>query len=388
MSVSPSTTAESFAPRLALFYATLFAAAGIHQPFFPIWLAAKGLDAGAIGLVLAAPMIVRIAAVPLATREADRRAALRPALVIASFASAAGMALVGFAEGAAAILIAFTLASIAWAPVMPLTDAYALKRLNLTSYGPVRLWGSAAFIAGSIGAGWLADIDSRAASDLDDRGSNGRNRCCRAGGAAASSRAGAPGQPQATGKSAVYPGLRRGDRGVEPRAGEPCGLLRLLRYRLEGGRPRRHDHRRAVGARGPGRDRAVCVCGPAARGDQSDNAAGDRRRRGGHPLGAMAFDPSAPALAFLQCLHGLSFGATHLGAMGFIARAAPPQLSATAQGCLATAYGIVMAAATGAAGLLYGAQGSMAYGAMVLPAAAGGVSALAAHRLMRRGLAG
>ena len=159
MSSNPQqSTALSVAPRLALFYATLFAAAGIHLPFFPVWLAAKGLDAGAIGLVLAAPMIVRLAAIPAATKAADRRSALRTVLVIASVASAAGMVLVGLAEGALAILVVFTLASVPWTPVMPLTDAYALRRLSMASYGPVRLWGSVAFMAGSIGAGWLADV--------------------------------------------------------------------------------------------------------------------------------------------------------------------------------------------------------------------------------------
>ena len=49
---------------------------------------------------------------------------------------------------------------------------------------------------------------------------------------------------------------------------------------------------------------------------------------------AMAFNPPTLALPLLQCLHGLSFGATHLGMMGFIARAAPAQLAATAQGTL------------------------------------------------------
>ena len=100
----------------------------------------------------------------------------------------------------------------------------------------------------------------------------------------------------------------------------------------------------------------------------------------------MAFNPPAFALPWLQCLHGLSFGATHLGVIGFIARTTPAQLGATAQGYLATTYGVVMAAATGLSGLLYGAYGSLAYGAMALTAAAGGLSALAAYRLMRNGL--
>jgi PPP family 3-phenylpropionic acid transporter len=103
---------------------------------------------------------------------------------------------------------------------------------------------------------------------------------------------------------------------------------------------------------------------------------------------AMAFNPPTLALPVLQCLHGLSFGATHLGTMGFIARAAPVQLAATAQGALATAYAIAMAAAMGVSGLLYERYGALAYGAMALGAVAGGLCAIAAHRLMRSGAAG
>ena len=66
-----------FAMRLAGLYAAFFVVAGIAQPFFPVWLKAKGLDAGMIGLVLAAPMVVRVLAIPLATRQADRHDALR-----------------------------------------------------------------------------------------------------------------------------------------------------------------------------------------------------------------------------------------------------------------------------------------------------------------------
>ena len=50
---------------------------GIQLPFFPVWLKAKGLDPGMIGVVLAAPMVVRMIAIPVAARAADRRDALR-----------------------------------------------------------------------------------------------------------------------------------------------------------------------------------------------------------------------------------------------------------------------------------------------------------------------
>ena len=380
-------TAVYFSSRLALFYATIFIAVGIHLPFFPVWLAAKGLDAGAIGLVLAAPMIVRVFAIPTVTRAADRRGALHAVLVIACLASAASMALVGLAEGAIGILLVFALAAVPWTPVMPLTDAYALRGLRLTSYGPVRLWGSAAFIAGSIGAGFLADVIAArhliwlivaamvaiAAAALalppvpeHARPSGPVPSAKRLFTPAFIAVAGASSLVQAS--HAVYYGFSTLEWKAAGLDGTTVGALWALGVLAE-------IVLFAFAARLPAAisPTMLLVIG----------AAGAVVRWTG-----MAFNPPTLALPVLQCLHGLSFGATHLGMMGFIARAAPAQLVATAQGALATAYGFVMAAAMGLSGLLYGAYGSWAYGAMALAAAAGGLCAFAAHRLMRSGLAG
>jgi PPP family 3-phenylpropionic acid transporter len=94
----------------------------------------------------------------------------------------------------------------------------------------------------------------------------------------------------------------------------------------------------------------------------------------------MAFDPPVYLLPWLQLLHALSFGATHLGALGFVARHAPRGQAATAQGYLAIAQGVVMAAAMGISGVLYAAFGSLAYAAMALAAIAGGACAVIAYR--------
>ena len=148
-----------FAPRLAALYAAIFVMGGIQLPFFPVWLKAKGLDPQMIGMVLAAPMIARLIAVPLVARTADRHDAMRAAIIATSFLGVAGYVLVGLAEGARAILIAYALAALALTPVMPLTETYALKGLGQRgrAYGPVRLWGSAAFILGTFVAGFATD---------------------------------------------------------------------------------------------------------------------------------------------------------------------------------------------------------------------------------------
>ncbi len=99
--------------------------------------------------------------------------------------------------------------------------------------------------------------------------------------------------------------------------------------------------------------------------------------------GVMALDPPLVALPLLQCLHGLSFGATHLGAIGFVARAAPVGRAATAQGSLAVVLGGTMAVSMMLSGWLYESFGTLAYAGMALMAAAGGVCAVVAWK--RRG---
>jgi PPP family 3-phenylpropionic acid transporter len=58
------------------------------------------------------------------------------------------------------VLVAYAATCALWTPMLPLTDAYALRgvaRYGL-NYGPMRLWGSAAFVAGALICGLLVDI--------------------------------------------------------------------------------------------------------------------------------------------------------------------------------------------------------------------------------------
>jgi PPP family 3-phenylpropionic acid transporter len=82
--------------------------------------------------------------------------------------------------------------------------------------------------------------------------------------------------------------------------------------------------------------------------------------------------PGLGAAAMLQLLHAGTFGASHLGAMHFMARRVPPQASASAQSLYAAlsaglGSGLVMLAA----GWLYSTYGGHAYPFMALLSAAG-----------------
>jgi len=147
-----------FAVRLSVFYAATFAIVGAYTPFFPLWLKAKGLDPAWIGIVIAIPTVARLTAVPAVTRYAERRHAVVPAIVITSALATLGFALLAAMPGPLAIALMLLLTACAWTPTLPLTDAYALRGVGAhdVSYGPIRLWGSVAYIAAVLATGAVA----------------------------------------------------------------------------------------------------------------------------------------------------------------------------------------------------------------------------------------
>jgi len=375
-----------FATRLAGLYVALFVLSGVQLPFFPLWLKAKGLDAGMIGLVLAIPMVVRVLAIPFAAREADRRHALRTALVVASVASALGYALLGFAQGGLAIVLAYALVSLVYTPVLPLAETYALKGLAARgrAYGPVRLWGSAAFILGSFVAGFAADaFAAQSLIWLIVVAS-----LCMALAALTLAPLGATPHPSGTAAPARKPLLRDGLFLGVVAGGSLIQASHAVYYAFS-----------ALAWRGAGLD-GPAIAGLWALGVIAEIVLFALQARlpafvtpqvllaigalgGVLRWGAMALGPPVAALPFLQLLHAATFGATHLGALTFIARHAPHGQSATAQGYYAIANGAAMAAATGLSGWLYGSFGNTAYAAMALAAIVGGGCCLIANMTRR-----
>ena len=158
--IASQAEAQRFAARLALFYAALFGLVGTHLPFFPVWLKAIGIDAAFIGVITAVPSLTRFTVLPFITGFAEKRHALRGALVATAFLSALGFVIIGTQHQALAVLLVYVATACLWTPMTPLTDAYALKgvaRYGL-NYGPMRLWGSAAFVAGALICGLLVDV--------------------------------------------------------------------------------------------------------------------------------------------------------------------------------------------------------------------------------------
>jgi MFS transporter, PPP family, 3-phenylpropionic acid transporter len=149
-----------FAVGLAAFYASLFGLVGTHLPFFPVWLKAVGIEAAWIGIITALPAISRFTALPLVTSLAERRKAVRQAIILTAFATAIGVIAIGTLHQALAIFVVYAVTCSVWTPMTPLADAYALRGVRRygLNYGPLRLWGSAAFVVGTLVCGLAVDL--------------------------------------------------------------------------------------------------------------------------------------------------------------------------------------------------------------------------------------
>lgn len=371
-----------FVFRLALLYAGVFVAMGIQMPFLPVWLAAKGLDERAIGAALAGYSLSRVVAIPFVTHAADRFARLHTAILIAASGTALSFTLLGLARGQQSIFAALIVAGIAGAATLPLVEAYGLHGLaaRRRAYGPVRLWGSAAYIAGNVAAGLVSTLVVPAsliwplvavywASVLTAIGMRPLSA--------------------APARSAAQPGWRS-------LLGVP-GLLAIVASAslIQASHSLYYGFSTlqwsAGGLDGPSigalwaigviAEIVLFAASPRLPGWASPpvliviGAAGGLVR-----WIAMALDPPSALLPVLQCLHALSFGTTHLGAVQFLARAVPAGGAASAQGFLATVMGVVSAGSMALSGALFAAYGAHAYLAMALLAGSGGAVALAAGR--------
>lgn len=146
-----------FELRVACIFAFLFIPQGVHLPFFPVWLEAKGYDAGQIALILSLPMFLRVLTTPFVTAFADKardRADVLVVLVAASLALASGYLVF---DGYAAVLAISILLAIAWTPHSPLTDSLALSGVRRfgSNYTRMRIWGSTAFLLANLGGGFV-----------------------------------------------------------------------------------------------------------------------------------------------------------------------------------------------------------------------------------------
>jgi PPP family 3-phenylpropionic acid transporter len=373
-----------FALRLALVYSAVFALVGIHLPFFPVWLKAVGVDLWWIGLITAVPSLTRFTILPFATGLAERHNVLRQGIVVLAFLVALGFLTVGQFDRPLLILVAFIATACVWTPIMPMIDGYALKgvRLYVLDYGPLRLWGSAAFIVGAVVCGLLVDIV--AARQLI---------WVIAATAVFGALASLGLQPLDIASPAVG-GVTHAARGL---LRQPAFLAIIFTSALVQGS---HAAFYAFGTivwqeAGLGGVTISCLWSLGVIAEIIVFAISPRFTWSPVTLVAfaaaiaalrwilMAQQPSVPVLAIVQTMHGLSFGLTQVGIVWLLSRTVPIALMATAQGYLVAASGLVTSCAIVMSGALYARYGEGVYYAMTAMALAGGCVVLLAKRELR-----
>jgi PPP family 3-phenylpropionic acid transporter len=365
-------------PRLSLAsaYASLFVTIGVSMPFFPVFLEARGFTPELIGLAVAIPLFVRLAALPVAGILSDLCGRPRAFLAGLGLFSAVGFTLVGIASGQAAILAAIAFASLFWHPAFPLLESHAarLAALGRLDYGRIRLWGSIAFVAANLAAGlalnhlpagavvWMVagpfllfalaaaaipELPAAVPASVDGPVAAQPAKLMLGVAAAASVQA-------SHAMLYAFASLHWGAAGLGPGtigALWAIGVVAEIVMFIFGSR--------ALGALSPLMLLAIGGAAAAVR------------------FGGLAFDPPAALLFPLQLLHGLSFAATHLGLMMLIAGDVPAHVAGRAQTYASTAIGLALALATVAAGPLYVAFGAAAFAGSAALGAIGGLLALA-----------
>jgi PPP family 3-phenylpropionic acid transporter len=382
--IASQVTPKRFAARLALFYGTLFGLIGTHLPFFPVWLKAVGINSSWIGIINAVPSVTRFTILPLVTGLAEKRQSLRAALIVTAFVTALGFSLIGTRHEPLLVFIAYAATACLWTPMVPLTDAYALRgvaRFGL-NYGPLRLWGSAAFVVGALACGLLVDfIAARhliwviaAVGGLGALASLGLQRLD---------------NPRTAAATQSHEGALLRDPGF---------LAMIVSAALIQGSHAAYYTFASISWQGAGLG-GVTIAGLWAIGVVAEIvvfAVSPRFTLQPSTLVVIgglvglarwlitAQEPSVAVLSLVQLAHGFTYGLTQVGTMGLLVRHVPAHSMARGQGYFAACSGIVSSTASILSGTIYASYGDRVYYVMAAMALSGAALMwLARHRIRK-----
>ncbi len=360
----------------------MFGMLGTYLPFFPVWLKAVGIEASWIGIITAAPAVTRFTVLPLITGLAERRQMLRPAITITAAATALGFALIGTQHQALPVFLVFVVTCCLWTPTAPLTDAYALRGVTHygLSYGPLRLWGSAAFVVGALLCGLLVDAVAAeyliwiiaAVAGVSALTSLGLRPLEVAKRAETAHRSGSAllrdrGFLAIIAASALIQGSHVAYYIFSSIVWKQAGLGGLTIAALWSLGVLAEIVLFAASPRFTLPSAMLVVIGALA---------------GVARWVITAQEPSLPILAVVQLTHGLTFGLTQVGIMGLLVHQVPGHMMARGQGYLAACSGIVSSGTSILCGLVYARYGQGVYYLMAAMAASGAlIMWLGQHRI-------
>lgn len=353
------------------------------MPFWPLWLADRGLAAWQIAIALALPNWIRIVATPGLAAAMDRSTRPRALLLLIALLSLLSFVVFIPLHGFAQIMMATVVMSLFMPALVPLGESQVMTATNRygLDYGRIRLWGSLSFIAATLGAGAvLADRSPNATLYLIIAGSGGVALAALA----------MPSESRV-----VTPVLER-TRVASLLRSRPFLVFLAAASLLQASHAVYYAFS-ALHWRAGGLD-AATIGGLWAWGVAAEVllfAVGGRLVARLGPRGLLLVAGAAgvirwamlaattawPLLMVAQTLHAATFGAAHLAAMHFISRNAPASSHATAQGLYsAVAGGLMLGLALLGAGPLYKSYGALAFVAMAGLSAIGLLIALAMPR--------
>ena len=352
-----------FAERIALYFSALFLIYGVHISYFPVWLHWRGLGPEAIGYITAVPIFLRTVLTPWIGAQADARHNHRHMIIAMSVACAGFALVISQCRGFWPIFAVSVPFAVLISSIMPLTETLAVAGVRSAGhdYGRMRLWGSAMFLVTTVATGALVDRDGPGIAIYVMI-------------AAAFATVGAAlALPKPLGEGVVEAGALKppAERGlVIALLSKPLFAAFLFTVgAVMGSHATFYTfgalHLKAQGISGTAfgvlwtisifAEMALLAFsaplverfGPVRL--LIAGAAGGVVR-----WGAMSFDPSFGIVAGLQVLHAFTYGATHVGAIHFIARAVPNTGAGTAQALYsAIGSGLITGAATIMAGQFY-----------------------------------
>ena len=380
------------AARISHFYWAIFLIVGLQTPFLPVWLDARGLTLSEIAIAGAIPLFVRIVATPIVAYLADRSGDHRRMTILLAWSGLACTVLLSQSPRVWPIILLTALMMLTTSTIMPLTETVAMRavRGHGLDYGRLRLWGSISFI--------VATLIGGAAIERWGGGSIIWLIIIAIAWTALAAHVLPPPDHAASTAHPSRPRISRAD--VAELVTSPLFLLFLAAAGLV---QASHAvfyvfgvlHWRGLGlsATWTGALWAIAVIAEIALFARSRDVLKFASPLGLIGLGAiaavvrwiaMAFDPPLAALVVLQILHALTFGATHIGTVHFIAQNIPAERAGTAQALQSSVTaGIAMGGATLLAGQLYGPFGATSYLAMAVLGAVGLAAALLAQSKLK-----
>ena len=353
----------------------MFGNLGIYLPFIPVWLDWRGMTPVEIGIITSAPLFIRVLATPGIAIWSDRRGDHRATIIIGGWAGLAAAAALTFATGFWQIIVCVVLFQIATQSIIPLTDTKMLaeaQRNNVT-YGRIRLWGSAAFIAANVLGGMVIAVHGGSSVLVMLIGSALVTAVCAHI---------LPSTAQRAREEAVQPANNRSTWSIlSSLLGQSWFVAVVIAAGLIQASHAVYYAFSAIHWRGQGISDTwigiLWAIGVAAEIGLFAVSATLLKRLGDRGLLllggvgaivrwlAMAFDPPFWLLFPLQTLHALTFAATYLGALRIIQSKVPETIAGTAQSIhSAIATGVIMGGITLLAGMLYDSAAAASYFAM------------------------